>query len=156
MRLTRIAALVFAGSSFFFVSVARIRAAGPEHPEHPNAEKKVSIDALEKSIKDKIADKTKQDGGTFKLHDEVLNKTWELDLVRVHRDKLARLEDGRYFACVDMKAHGGNDVVNVDFFLKEQDGELVFSDMTVHKVNGAPRYGWEKKGDSWIKGPAGK
>ncbi|HKB69978.1 MAG TPA: hypothetical protein VKH46_03985 [Thermoanaerobaculia bacterium] len=153
MRLTQIA-LVLAAGSGLIVGPARVRAA--EHPEHPNGAKQVSIDSLEKAIKEKVADKTKEDGGTFKLPDDVLDKTWELDLVKVHRDKLARLEDGRYFACVDMKSHGGSDVVDVDFFLTEKDGTLAFSDMAVHKVNGVARYGWEKKGDTWIKTPAAR
>ncbi len=154
MRLTRLGLVLSIGSCFLFAA-AGLRAA-PEHPEHPNGEKKISIDTLEKAIQAKIAEKTKQDGGVFKLHDDVLNKTWELDLVKVHRDKLARLEDGRYFACVDMKARGGSDVVDVDFFLTEKDGELAFSDMAVHKVNGVARYGWEKKGETWVKVPAAK
>jgi len=155
MRLTKIG-LVLSVATCFLVGAAGLRAAGPDHPEHPKGEKKISLDSLEKAIKEKITEKSKEDGGTFKLHDDVLNKNWELDLVKVHRDKLTRLEDGRYFACVDMKSHGGDDVVDVDFFLTEKDGKLVFSDMTVHKVNGAARYGWEKKGDNWVKTPAGK
>ena len=122
-----------------------------EHPEHPTAEKKISVDDLEKAIKEKIAEKAKDDGGVFKLQDDVLHKTWELELIKVHRDKLTRLEDGTYFACVDMKPKAGSDVVDVDFFLKDTGGKLAFSDMAVHKVNGAPRYNWEKKGDRWVK-----
>ncbi len=126
-------------------------ASAQEHPEHPTAEKKISVDDLEKAIQEKVAEKTKQDGGAFKLPDDVLKKTWELELVKVHRDKLTRLEDGTYFACVDMKEKGGKDMVDVDFFLKESDGKLAFSDMSVHKVNGVPRYNWEKKGDRWVR-----
>lgn len=128
-----------------------VAASAQEHPEHPMAEKKISVDDLEKTIKEKVAEKTKDDGGVFKLRDDKLARTWELELVKVHRDKLTRLEDGTYFACVDMKEKAGKDTVDVDFFLKESDGKLAFSDMAVHKVNGEPRYNWEKKGDRWVK-----
>lgn len=151
MKLTRISpALALAA----FLLSGPVPAAAQEHPEHPNAAKKVDVDALESAIKAKVAEKTKDDGGVFKISDDVLKKTWDLDLVRVHRDKLTQLEDGRYFACVDMKDHGGNDLVDVDFFLKDDDGHLVFSDMAIHKVNGVPRYNWEKKGDRWVKAAA--
>jgi hypothetical protein len=155
MKLTTICSAVFAGA-LLLLGPAAPAASAQEHPEHPNATKTVDIDALEKAIKEKIADKTKADGGVFKLEDDVLHKTWQLELVRVHRDKLARLEDGTYFACVDMKEKGGHDLVDVDFFLKENDGNLTFSDMAVHKVNGVARYDWEKKGDRWVKTPAAK
>jgi hypothetical protein len=135
------------------LALAAFGAALQEHPEHPMAEKKISVDDLEKTIKEKIAEKAKADGGVFKLRDDVLGKTWELELVRVHRDKLTRLEDGTYFACVDMKTKDGKNVVDVDFFLKESDGKLAFSDMAVHKVDGVARYDWEKKGDRWVKVP---
>ena len=151
-RITRLAL----GGVLLFARARNLPAAPqkqPEHPEHPMAEKTISVDDLEKAIQQKIADKAKEDGGTFRLPDDVLHKTWELELVKVHRDKLTRLEDGTYFACVDMKQKGGSDVVDVDFFLKETDGKLAFSDMAVHKVNGAPRYNWEKKGDRWVKKP---
>jgi hypothetical protein len=141
-----------------FVSIFALVALGTpvavqagEHPEHPGGTKKVSIDTMEKAIDEKIAEKTKADGGVFKLNDDMLHKTWNLERVRVYRDKLARMEDGTYFACVDMKEKGGKDMVDVDFFLKDQDGKLVFQDLAVHKVNGVPRYNWEKKGDHWVK-----
>jgi hypothetical protein len=157
MNLRRVAPFALSGA-FLVVGAATLPAAPPpehpEHPEHPTAQKKISVDDLEKAIQEKVSEKSKADGGTFRLPDDVLHKTWELELVRVHRDKLTRLEDGTYFACVDMKEKGGKDVVDVDFFLKESDGKLAFSDMAVHKVNGAPRYNWEKKGDRWVKTPA--
>lgn len=150
MKLARMASRIFCGVVFAALGTTA-PAVAQEHPEHPTAEKKISVDDLEKTIKEKIADKTKADGGVFKLADNVLNKTWELELVRVHRDKLTRLEDGTYFACVDMTEKGGKDLVDVDFFLKDNDGKLAFSDMAVHKVNGVARYTWEKKDDHWVK-----
>jgi hypothetical protein len=133
-----------------------VPASAQEHPEHPSAAKKIDINALEKAIKEKIAEKAKADGGTFELEDPVLHKTWKLELIKVHRERLSRLEDGRYFACTDMREKGGKDVLDVDFFMKDDGGKLVFSDMSIHKLNGVPRYGWEKQGDHWVKVPAQK
>ncbi len=121
----------------------------PEHPkpEHPTA-KPVSMGTLEKAIKDQIAEKAKAQGDKFPVKDDVLNKTWQLELVRVHTDKLTQLDDNTYFACVDFKASDGT-TVDVDFYMKNDNGKLSLSDTTVHKVNGKPRFNYEKKGNYW-------
>ena len=120
-----------------------------EHPkqEHPSA-KPVSTATLEKAIKDQIAEKAKSNGGKFAVKDDVLNKTWQLDLVKVHTDKLTQLDENTYFACVDFKADDGT-LVDVDFYLKNDKGKLALSDTTVHKINGKARYNYEKKGNYW-------
>jgi hypothetical protein len=158
MKRLRIASAIFVCGALIVLGAAdpSIAQEHPEHPkaknaEHPTAKGKISVDDLQKAIEARIAEKAREDGGVFKLPDHVLGKTWQLDLVRVHRDKLARLEDGTYFACVDMRERGGKDLVDVDFFLKERNGKLVFSDTAIHKVDGVARYDWEKKGDRWVK-----
>ncbi len=120
-----------------------------EHPkqEHPTA-KPVSVAALEKAIKDQIAEKAKANGGKLAVQDDVLHKTWQLDLVRVHTDKLTQLDDKTHFACVDFKGDDGTPV-DVDFFMKKDNGKLTLADTTVHKVNGKPRFNYEKRGKFW-------
>jgi hypothetical protein len=122
-----------------------------EHPakpaEHPKA-KPVSTATLEKAIREQIEEKTKADGGTFKIHDAVLNKDWALTLVRVHTDKLTQLDADTYFACTDFRAEDGT-LVDIDFYMKEKDGKLALSDTTIHKVNGKPRFNYEKKNGYW-------
>ena len=44
--------------------------------------------------------------------------------------------------------------LDVDFFEKEKDGKLSMSDMTIHKVDGKARYGWEEKNGFWKRVPA--
>lgn len=124
-----------------------------EHPsEHPkkttSASKPISTATLEKAIKDQIAEKAKANGGRFPVRDDVLNKTWQLELARVHTDKLTQLDDKTYFACVDFKADDGT-MVDADFYMKNDNGKLTLSDTTVHKVNGEARFNYEKKGDYW-------
>ncbi len=123
-----------------------------EHPEHPNSSKKVSLDEIDKSIRAHIASVEKNSGGHFPVKDDVLNKTWQLELVRVHRDRLQALEDGSYFACVDFKADDGT-MVDVDFFMKKQGNDLVVTDTSVHKINGKARYNYEEKDGVWRKVP---
>jgi hypothetical protein len=126
-----------------------------EHPqgkEHPKGEKKLSIDDIDKAITNHIESAAKAGGGKFSVRDDVLKKTWELDLVRVHKDRLQALADGRYFACVDFKAADGT-MVDVDFFLKSEGNDLKVTDTTVHKVNGKARYNYEEKGGVWVRVP---
>lgn len=145
--------------AFSLIAAAGLRARLPqqEHPkEHPKQEpskaKAVSTETLEKAIKGQIAEKAKANGGKFPAEDTVLKKTWQLDLVRVHSDKLAQLDDKTYFACVDFKADDGT-LVDVDFYMKSDNGKLTLADTTVHKVNGKPRFNYEKKGNFWERVP---
>jgi len=125
-----------------------------EHPqeEHPKAGKPISTETLEKAIKKQIAEKAKANGGKFAVEDPVLKKTWQLELVRVHTEKLTQLDEKTYFACVDFKAEDGTPV-DVDFYMKNDDGKLTLSDTTVHKVNGKARFNYEKKENYWERVP---
>ncbi len=124
-----------------------------EHPqEHPKkgnaATKSISTATLENAIKSQIEEKAKANNGKFPVRDDVLNKTWELQLVKVHTDKLTQLDEQTYFACVDFKADDGT-LVDVDFYMKNDNGKLSLSDTTVHKINGKPRFNYVKKGNYW-------
>jgi hypothetical protein len=121
-----------------------------EHPEHPKGEKKVSIDDIDKAIRGHIETAAKASGGKFEVKDDVLNKTWNLELVRVHKEKLQALADGRYFACVDFKAPDGT-MVDVDFFMKKEGNDLKVTDTTVHKINGKARYNYQQKDGVWVQ-----
>jgi hypothetical protein len=124
-----------------------------EHPqkEHPSA-KPVSTDTLEKAIRDQIAERSKANDGKFSVQDDVLHNTWQLELLRIHTGKLTQLDAKTYFACVDFKADDGT-IVDVDFYIKSDNGELTLSDTTVHKINGKPRYTYRKKGAFWERVP---
>jgi len=119
-----------------------------EHPQNPPSEKKVSTDDIDAAIRAHIEEKSKASGGRFEVRDDVLNKTWSLELVRVHKDKLQALADGRYFACVDFKAPDAT-MVDVDFFLKKDGDKLAVTDTTVHKIDGKARYNYEEKNGVW-------
>jgi hypothetical protein len=148
---TLLLALVFGG----FSVLAQEHPKGQEHPkehpsEHPHAkgQKKVTTADLEKAIKARIDEKTKADGGVFKVEDPVTKKTWDLHFVKVHTDKLTPLSEETYFACTDFKAADGT-LVDVDFYLKNEDGKLAITDTAIHKVNGKPRFNYVQKGKVW-------
>jgi len=121
-----------------------------EHPQNPPSEKKLSTDDIDAAIRAHIEEKSKASGGRFEVRDDVMNKTWSLELVRVHKDKLQALADGRYFACVDFKAPDAT-MVDVDFFLKKDGDKLAVTDTTVHKVDGKARYNYEEKNGVWVR-----
>src|SRR5437773_12220456 len=105
--------------SFFAIAVALFFAPAltslqaqehPEHPkkvskEHPEDAKKTKAD-ISAGIKNNIASESKKAGdGKFHVNHE--GKDLALDLVKVHDDRLSGLGEGKYFACVDMKATDG-------------------------------------------------
>ncbi|MBI4466189.1 MAG: hypothetical protein HY656_02015 [Acidobacteria bacterium] len=121
-----------------------------EHPkkeEHPTA-KAASTADIDKAIRAHIDQTAKANHGRFPVKDDVLKKTWALALEKVHTDKLTALDANTYFACVDFKADDGT-AVDADFYLKGEKGSLKVTDTTVHKINGEPRFNYEKKGDYW-------
>ncbi|HLN58898.1 MAG TPA: hypothetical protein VK416_10075 [Thermoanaerobaculia bacterium] len=144
-------AIALAVTAFFStLAFAQEKEHPKEHPEHPKSEKKVSTDDIDKAIRAHIEQAAKASAGKFSVKDDVLNKTWDLDLVRVHKDKLQALADGRYFACVDFKAADGT-MVDVDFFLKKDGDALAVTDTTVHKINGKARYNYQEKDGVWVR-----
>jgi len=128
----------------------------PEHPEHPEhgagsgtTEVKLTKEDLARAIEDHV--KAKSEDGVFKVQDEVSGKTLDFKLDLVHEERLSQVGPDRYFACADFKADDGT-VYDVDFFMEGKDkGSLQFSDLSIHKVNGEPRYSWYEEGGVWKK-----
>ena len=144
-------------ASLIFAAGLRTQQEHPqkEHPqkEHPVA-KAITTAELEKAIRSHIEETAKTNNGKFPAKDDVLNKTWQLTLVKVHSDKLTQLNDKTYFACVDFRADDGS-MVDVDFFLENQGGKLKPTSTTVHKVNGVARYMYQQKGEFWERVKSG-
>ena len=150
MRRIKVLPVMVAALCFAYAAGLQAQKEHPqEHPKQTNTEvKPISVATLEKAIKDQIAEKARANGGKLAVQDDVLSKTWRLELVRVHTDKLTQLDEKTYFACVDFKADDGTPV-DVDFYMKNDNDKLTLSDTTVHKVNGKPRFTYEKKGNFW-------
>lgn len=142
----RIVILLFAAVVSVGFAVAQ------EHPEHPTnkkaAKKGYTVDDIDKGIRAAIA--AKETNGVYRLKDG--DKTWDLTLDKVHRERLSRTDENTYFACTDFKS-ADNHTVDVDFFMKDDDGKLVMTEATLHKVDGQPRYNWQEKDGYWVRVP---
>ena len=146
--------------ALFFAQAAPVRA--QEHPEHPkkatehpkkgSAEKRVSTADISAGIKKNIEAETKKNSDG-KFHVKYEAQDLALDLIRVHDDRLSDLGDGKYFACVDMKATGGK-TYDIDFFLTGQPGKMSVTETSVHKIDGKPLYNWKEENGTWHKVPA--
>ena len=75
-------------------------------------------------------------------------KDLALDLVKVHDDRLSSLSEGKYFACVDMKAADGT-TYDIDFFMSGKPGDMNVTETSVHKINGKPLYNWKEENGVW-------
>ena len=85
-----------------------------------------------------------------KFHVEHEGKDLALDLIKVHDDRLSSLGEGKYFACVDMKATDGT-TYDIDFFMSGTPGDMKVTETSVHKVNGKPFYNWKEENGVWKK-----
>jgi hypothetical protein len=122
-----------------------------EHPEHPKkgGGKEVTKAEISAGIKKHIASEGKKSGDQ-KFHVTHEDKDLALDLVKVHDDRLSSLGDGKYFACVDMKAADGT-VYDIDFFMSGEPGDMKVTETSVHKIKGKPLYNWKEEGGLWKK-----
>lgn len=123
-----------------------------EHPEHPEdkAPTAMTVDVLEQAITAYIESDSKLKGGFFLFYDDVDKKPLLLQLQKVHKDKLATLGDGVYFACTDLKASDGT-IYDLDFFMQQTDEGIETTEIAVHKKSGNPRYSWKEEDGIWKK-----
>lgn len=140
---------------------------GSEHPtgqEHPSGGKthkkkkkkskkswvkhaatmKAFVHAVEGHVGMKSADE-----GSFTVYDKTLDKTWELKLVRIHKNRIARLGENKFFACADFKtaAKGEETKIDLDFFVTREGEDWNVDEVLVHKINGKPRYTYNAKNE---------
>jgi hypothetical protein len=128
----------------------QIPATKTEHPEHPQGQaKEVTKADISAGIKKHIAGETKKSSDK-KFHVKYKNQDLALDLIKVHDDRLSNLGDGKYFACVDMKATDGK-VYDIDFFLTGSADNMKVTETSVHKINGKPLYNWKEENGVWKK-----
>lgn len=120
-----------------------------EHPkEHPEAkEHKAFQNEYEKVVKDYLSQEAKKSGGVFTIKDEKLGKDWKLQLVRVHKNKICMLQEGKKcFACADFREMGGKAKLDLDFYAnKSEDGKISMDKVLIHKVNGKPRFTYDEQ-----------
>jgi hypothetical protein len=125
---------------------------GQEHPEHPKKggqESKVTKSEISTGIKKDIRSESGKSSDK-KFHVNYEGKDLALDLIRVHDDRLSSLGEGKYFACVDMKATDGT-TYDIDFFMSGKPGDMKVTETSVHKVNGKALYNWKEENGVWKK-----
>jgi hypothetical protein len=124
-----------------------------EHPsEHPSSKVRLSTETLAKAIEDFIAKDAALKGGWFTIWDAKAQKPLAFRLERVHKDRLASIGGGVYFACCDLKTPEGK-TYDLDFFLEDTPEGLVVTEISIHKEEGQPRYGWKEENGIWVKQP---
>ena len=129
-----------------------------EHPEAKAAPKKpVTIAELAEAIEGYVNDEIELKGGCFLVYDGENEEPLALQLKKIHKDKLAKIEDRVYFACADFETPEGK-VYDLDIFMEgASKGELKVTEITVHKESGERRYTWHEEDGIWKKKyPAGK
>ena len=124
----------------------------PEHPEHPSKKTApVTIQAVGKAVADFIANDSKLKGGKFMVFDISASEVLQLDLLKIHMDRLTGIGNDTYFACADFQASNGK-VYDLDIFMNGKSAdELRVTEIIVHKEESVPRYGWQEKDGLWIK-----
>ncbi|NMM49919.1 transglutaminase-like domain-containing protein [Marinigracilibium pacificum] len=109
---------------------------------------KVTIEDVERGIRENIAEQTKAGNGYFKFSNDTTD--FSLKLVRVHTEYLSILGPNEFFACVDLATENG-DVYDVDFFLKGSKEDMTVTRTDLHKLNGKPYYTWKQSEDKTWK-----
>lgn len=144
-------------------TMAEVALQTAEHPEHPDeaehpAKKKapVTIEAVALYIEGYVVEKAAEGDGWMKVPDDKTGKDMSLKLDKIHRDRLAKTDEGTYFVCADFKERGGK-LYDLDFWVKDTGEGLSVTETTVHKEDGVRRYTWIEKDGVWSrKYPSGE
>ncbi|NOX38728.1 MAG: hypothetical protein GXO78_14455 [Calditrichaeota bacterium] len=126
-----------------------------EHPsEHPTSKaRKITKETLAEAIEAYVNAEAKKHDGYFVFMDDKEKKELKLKLVKVHKERLARISEDVYFACADFKTPDGQ-VYDLDIFMKGKTADdLTFTEIMLHKKNGVPRYTWYEENGVWKRKP---
>ena len=155
---------VFAVASLSLLLLAPGRIAAqekpPEHPkskgsEHPTEKKQAGLSKsdLASAIKSWVDKEASSNDGWLKVDDPVTHKTLQLKLDKVHDDRLSQVKPDVYFACADFVEKDGTKY-DIDVFMQGKTKDsLQNTEVSVHKLNGKPRYTWFEENGMWKKKP---
>jgi hypothetical protein len=129
-----------------------------KHPEHPKSTEKKEAGLtkadLSAAIKSWVEKEAAKNGGWLQVDDPVQHKTLQLKLEKVHEERLSQVRPDVYFACADFVEKDGTKY-DIDVFMQgKTKDDLRETEVTVHKVNGTPRYTWFEENGMWKKKPA--
>ena len=80
--------------------------------------------------------------GAFVILDERHDSLRRLELIQVH-ERVGKTGD-YYYSCTDMKDVATGDVLDLDFDIEDQSGQLSVVEVRIHKDNGNPRYTYDE------------
>lgn len=100
-----------------------------------------SPEQLRETIRDHIANQEKLQGA-FAILDERTGDLRRLELVGVH-ERVGKVGD-YYYSCTDMKDVKTGELLDLDFDIEDQKGQLKVADIRIHKDDGIPRYTYGK------------
>lgn len=126
---------------------------GEEHPEEAEPQAvDLTLDELADAMETWVASESEATG-YMEVDDPVTGETLELTLDHVHRERLAHTDEQTYFACADFQAADGT-LYDIDIFMEGPNAEaLEATEVSVHKVDGEPRYTWYEEDGIWKKQP---
>lgn len=99
-------------------------------------------EALRDTIRDYVANEEKSKGA-FEIRDERTGDLRQLEFVRVH-ERVGKTGN-YYYSCTDMKDAQTGDLLDLDFDIQDEGGNLKVADVRIHKDNGDPRYTYDDK-----------
>ena len=108
----------------------------------------ITVQTLSRVIQNHIEHGAALNGGYYVVFDKQTDQPLMLQLEKIHNDRLSKVSDSLYFACVDMRSREGKRY-DIDFFIQQKNKALIVSKVIVHKVNGKPRYIWRYRNGYW-------
>lgn len=120
---------------------------GHEHPAGSKAWNKQMRKEFNQAVEDHVRAESKD--GAFTVHDDKLDKDWDLKLVGVHKKRIVHLGESSFFACADFKTAGksNKEMLDLDFYATKGPEGWRIDQTLIHKVNGKPRYTYNSKNE---------
>ncbi len=124
-----------------------------EHPEHPELQgSPPSIGEVATFLEGHVAKVTATTDGWMSIRDEKTGQALELQLDKIHRERLAQTAEHTYFVCADFKSRDG-EVFDLDFWVHQTEHGLQVTETMIHKQSGNPRYTWYEESGVWMRKP---
>jgi hypothetical protein len=122
----------------------------PEHPEHHDTPP--TIGEVATFLEGHVAKVTADTDGWMSIRDEKTGQVRELQLDKIHEERLAQTAEHTYFVCADFKSRDG-EVFDLDFWVHQTEHGLEVTETMIHKQSGNPRYTWYEESDVWKRKP---
>ena len=107
----------------------------------PLAHAEPTPEALRDTIRNYVANEEKAKGA-FEITDEQTGDLRQLEFVRVH-ERVGKTGN-YYYSCTDMKDVKTGDLLDLDFDIQDEGGNLTVADIRIHKDNGNPRFTYDE------------